>query len=120
MRNILAFCCLLHGVTTNFELNLLHTNDVHSRIEEFDKNGNTCIDEVCFGGVARMAQLIKDLRKDEKNVLLLDGGDQFQGTLWFSIYKGQAIARFMNYIKYDAMVGAMPRGVFRTMTTNIY
>ena len=95
MRNILAFCCLLHGVTANFELNLLHTNDVHSRIEEFDKNGNTCIDEVCFGGVARMAQLIKDLRKDEKNVLLLRWGSvsrnamvqYLQGTSYCKIYE---------------------------------
>lgn len=42
---------------------------------------------------------------DPNHTLLLDAGDQFQGTLWFNIYNGQEAARFMNEMKYDAMVG---------------
>ncbi len=59
------------------KLTILHTNDQHSRIEPFDvsytKNPNQ-------GGFARRASLIKKIRTEEKNVLLLDSGDIFQGT----------------------------------------
>ena len=92
-------------VRSDFELSVLHTNDVHARIEQFNKYGNLCDNTVnCFGGVARRHTVIEDIRKKEKNVILLDGGDEFQGTLWFIVYKGQAAVKFMNYSKYDAMV----------------
>ena len=107
MYIIFVLYCLAHNARANFSLTLLHTNDVHARVEEFDQNGNTCTSKQCFGGVARRAYVINELRKVEKNLLLLDAGDQFQGTLWFSVYKGLAIAKFMNYIKYDVMVGTI-------------
>ena len=107
MYILFALYCLVHNARANFSLTLLHTNDVHARVEEFDQNGNTCTNKQCFGGVARRTYVINELRKVEKNLLLLDAGDQFQGTLWFSVYKGLAIAKFMNYMKYDVMVGTM-------------
>jgi 5'-nucleotidase/UDP-sugar diphosphatase len=36
-------------------------------------------------------------------VLVLDAGDQFQGSLFYSTYKGKAAAEFMNGIGFDAM-----------------
>ena len=36
-------------------------------------------------------------------MLLLDGGDQFQGTLIFTVYKGTVAADLMNMLEYDAM-----------------
>ena len=107
MYILFALYCLIHTARGNFSLTLLHTNDVHARVEEFDQNGNICTNKLCFGGVARRAYVINELRKTEKNLLLLDAGDQFQGTLWFSVYKGLAIAKFMNYMKYDVMVSTM-------------
>ncbi|KAJ8389348.1 hypothetical protein AAFF_G00120560 [Aldrovandia affinis] len=80
------------------ELALLHTNDVHARIEE------TCSSKgLCFAGVARRFAKIRDVRSREANVLLLDAGDQFQGTVWFTYYKGAEAAYFMNKLGYDAM-----------------
>ncbi|XP_078001428.1 snake venom 5'-nucleotidase-like [Glandiceps talaboti] len=90
------------------ELAILHTNDLHARFEETNKYSGRCSDEdkleeKCYGGVARIATKVKELRSLHSNVLLLDGGDQFQGTLWFYNYKGKAASHFMNRIGYDAM-----------------
>ena len=58
----------------------------------------------CYGGVARRQTVIKRIRKTHPNVLLLDAGDQFQGTVWFTIYEGSASSFFMNQLSYDVMV----------------
>ncbi|XP_035534500.1 snake venom 5'-nucleotidase-like [Morone saxatilis] len=57
----------------------------------------------CFAGVARRATVINRIRSSQSNVLLLDAGDQFQGTVWFNYYKGAEAAHFMNKLRYDAM-----------------
>ncbi|CAM4694675.1 unnamed protein product [Leuciscus chuanchicus] len=88
---------------TEFELTLLHTNDVHARVEETNKDSGKCSKAPCFAGVARRFTIIKEVRTKEKNVLLLDAGDQFQGTVWFNFYKGEEAAHFMNKLGYDAM-----------------
>lgn len=46
---------------------------------------------------------ITEIRKAKTNTLLLDAGDQFQGTVWFNIYEGQEAAHFMNMLGYDAL-----------------
>lgn len=92
-----------------FKLTLLHTNDVHARFEASDKYGGPCAagkEDQCFGGVARRVTKVKEIRKSTENVLLLDGGDQFQGTLWFVYYKGNATSHFMEKVQYDAMVSS--------------
>lgn len=98
------------GAFADFELNILHTNDFHSRVEAINKFDSTCSAEEagkneCFGGVARMKTAI-DSRKAElkdANVLVLDAGDQFQGSLFYTTYKSAPIAEFMNGMGYDAM-----------------
>ena len=56
------------------KITILHTNDTHSHIDPFPadhpKNPN-------MGGAARRAAIIDSIRKEEKNVLLLDAGDIF-------------------------------------------
>ena len=86
----------------DFELTILHTNDVHAHIEQFNKYGSACMEDPneCFGGVARRHTVIEKFRNKTKNVILLDGGDEFSGTLWFTMYHGIAAAVFMNYSKY--------------------
>ena len=94
----------------DFELNILHINDLHSRIEAISKSDSTCSAEdaaanECFGGIARVKTAI-DARRAElsgKNVLTLDAGDQFQGSLFYTTYKSAPIADFMNQIKPDAV-----------------
>jgi 5'-nucleotidase len=61
----------------------------------------------CFGGMARVATLIERERAAAqaagRQVLVLDAGDQFQGSLFYSHYKGAAEAEVMNLMAYDAM-----------------
>ena len=92
-----------------FKLTILHTNDVHARIEQFNAFGSACTDNdaqegACFGGEARRMTKVTELKAQHTNVLLLDGGDRFLGTLWFTKYKGIADSFFMNRFPYDAMV----------------
>ncbi|PJI41461.1 MAG: multifunctional 2',3'-cyclic-nucleotide 2'-phosphodiesterase/5'-nucleotidase/3'-nucleotidase [Rhizobium sp.] len=98
------------GAFADFELNILHTNDFHSRVEAINKFDSTCSAEEagkneCFGGVARMKTAVDTRRAELKdtNVLVLDAGDQFQGSLFYTTYKSAPIAEFMNGIGYDAM-----------------
>lgn len=48
--------------------------------------------------------MLKRIRAQEKNVLLVSGGDVFTGTLWYQVYRGNATSRFMNELGYDAVV----------------
>ncbi|XP_067469649.1 snake venom 5'-nucleotidase-like [Thunnus thynnus] len=92
------------GRGSTFELTLLHTNDNHARIEETSVDSGKCpAGGPCFAGVARRFTKVSEIRKKEKNVLFLDAGDQFQGTVWFNYYKGAEAAYFMNKLGYDAM-----------------
>jgi 5'-nucleotidase len=80
-------------------LTVLHTNDVHSRIEPFPMDGGR---NQGLGGVAARARLINDIRAQEENVILLDAGDIFQGTPYFNIYKGEPEIKAMSAMNYDA------------------
>ncbi|CAG8437235.1 9854_t:CDS:2 [Scutellospora calospora] len=69
-----------------WNLTIIHTNDVHSHYDQINEAFTDCTMEQfeknrCFGGIARHKTIIDKLRKDNKNSLLLDGGDQFQETL---------------------------------------
>ncbi|KAG9493666.1 hypothetical protein GDO78_001511 [Eleutherodactylus coqui] len=101
---LLLLCGELCTLSASFEITILHTNDVHARVEQTNKDAGKCGTPAdCYGGVARRLTKINEIRATHKNVLLLDGGDQFQGTIWFNVYKGEEAAYFMNHLKYDAM-----------------
>ncbi len=81
------------------KITVLHTNDVHSHIDPFPMNDPKWAG---LGGVARRASLIRKIRAEEKNVLLLDVGDIFQGTPYFNMYGGEAELELMSDMGYDA------------------
>lgn len=81
------------------KLTILHTNDVHSRVEPFPMDGSR---NQGLGGAARRAALLKRIRLEEQNVLLLDAGDIFQGTPYFNLYGGEVEIKLMTAMKYDA------------------
>lgn len=81
------------------KLIVLHTNDVHSRIDPFPMDGSR---NQGLGGVAARSELIKQIRSEEEHVLLLDAGDIFQGTPYFNIYKGEPEMKAMAAMNYDA------------------
>ena len=89
-------------------ITILHTNDFHSRFEPISKFDSGCSAEdneagECFGGYARLVTAIADARSRNPNALLVDGGDQFQGSLFYTYYKGKAAAEMMNALQYDGM-----------------
>ena len=81
------------------KLTILHTNDMHSRIEPFPQDGRSFSG---LGGMARRAGLIEQIRKEEEHVLLLDAGDIWQGTPYFNLYDGELEFKLMTKMKYDA------------------
>lgn len=81
------------------KLTILHTNDQHSRLEPFPDDGGKYAGQ---GGVAERAALIRRIRQEEEQVLLLDAGDIFQGTPYFNLYKGEPEIKAMTMMGYDA------------------
>jgi len=70
-------------------LTILHTNDVRSHLDN----------------IAHRATKVTQIRNEvgTDNLLLVDAGDVFSGTPYFTLYQGQAGLWFMNYMDYDAM-----------------
>ena len=107
---ILAGLSVAAPVTAETTLHILHINDLHSRIAPINRFNSTCSAEddaagECFGGVARIATAV-DMKRAElegENVLVLDAGDQYQGSLFFTTYRGAAAGEFMEAIGFDAM-----------------
>ena len=96
------------GAAADFNLTILHTNDFHDRFEPISRFDSTCGAEdnaagECFGGSARLITAIEEARGRAENSILVDGGDQFQGTLFYTQYKGTMTAEFMNRLGYDGM-----------------
>jgi len=114
---ILLSCVLLLGLFSQpsiashdkvYEITILHTNDFHARFRPISKYDNNCSQKnnakgKCFGGTARLISAVEDARSRHSNTILLDGGDQFQGTLFYNLYKGKVAAEMMNKLGYDGM-----------------
>jgi 5'-nucleotidase len=112
-----AFIALMLGACAGeppapLKLTVLHTNDTHSRLQPVNAQSSTCTQAEfaqnrCFGGIARIATLIGQQKAEAtaagRQVLVLDGGDQFQGSLFYSHYKGAAELETMGQVGYDAM-----------------
>jgi 5'-nucleotidase len=78
-------------------ITILHTNDTHSQIDPLPANDANA----GKGGVARRATLVKRVRKENPNTLLVDAGDVLQGTPYFNFYKGEVEYKAMSAIGYD-------------------
>lgn len=96
--NLLPLDVLASNEKTD-KITILHTNDVHSRLESFPLDGSK---NAGLGGVAARAELIKKIRLESEHILLLDAGDIFQGTPYFNLYKGEPEIKAMSMMGYDA------------------
>ena len=79
---------------STFSLTILHTNDTHAHHDP-NNNGD--------GGDAREATVVQQIRAAVPNVLLMDAGDRFTGTLYHQQYHGQDNVQIMNALGYDVM-----------------
>ena len=83
------------------ELLVVHTNDTHSCIEPLSPLlADTA--QADKGGYLRRAALLRDLRREEPHLLLVDAGDFSQGSAYYSLYHGDVEVGLMNLIGYDA------------------
>ncbi len=111
LKTTISLAALLLGAQTAFadyQLTVLHTNDFHARFEPISKYDSGCGAEdnaegKCFGGSARLVTAVSEARSRSQNNILVDGGDQFQGTLFYTYYKGKLAAEMMNKLGYDGM-----------------
>lgn len=95
---LLALCLANQAFADRpIRITIVHSNDMHDHVQPTKIRGAN------YGGYARQATLIKQIRAQEKNVLLVNAGDMFQGTLYFNVYEGLAEAAYMNAVRYDAM-----------------
>ena len=81
-------------------ITILHTNDTHSQIDPVSESDKQWAGK---GGVARRATLVKRVRKENPNTLMVDAGDAFQGTPYFNFYKGEVEYKSMSLIGYDVV-----------------
>ncbi|KAI5718295.1 hypothetical protein M8J77_019154 [Diaphorina citri] len=91
--------------TGGYNLTIIHFNDFHARFEPVDvRTSGRCHkeDKNCIGGFARLYTLTTRLKETYPNSLVLNAGDVFTGTLWFSMFKWNVTATFMNMIPQDA------------------
>jgi len=88
---------LLKASAAGTVITILHTNDTHSQIDPLPANDANA----GKGGVARRATLVKRVRKENPNTLLVDAGDVLQGTPYFNFYKGEVEYKAMSAIGYD-------------------
>jgi 5'-nucleotidase len=102
-------CVAQPGSPSTFALTILHTNDLHGHIFPFAyiEAGRGKNEMPSVGGAARRATLVRKLRKEAKNpVLLVDSGDTFTRGPLTNAYEGIADAEAMNAVGYDlAAVG---------------
>ena len=105
---ILLFNFFAYANSLEKELTILHTNDMHSKLFGINQYESMCnINEKdtdkCLGGFDRIAYKVDEIKATNKNVLVLDSGDQFNGSMFHLIYNGLASAKLMNLVGYNAM-----------------
>ena len=118
---LLAFCSLLFACQPGnegqpFVLTLAHMNDTHSQFDPvnaelkgpiFGKQGETDTLYTRFGGYPRLLTMAKSFQADAlaKNqpILLLHGGDAWQGSGYFKLNEGMANAELLSQFGLDAM-----------------
>lgn len=83
------------------ELLILHTNDTHSRVEPIPA-ANSDPEYADKAGFVRRATLVKEMRKEEKDLLLFDCGDFSQGSPFYNMFRGEVEVKLMNAMGYDA------------------
>lgn len=84
------------------KLTLVHTSDTHSCIEPISKY-DINPEQADKGGFIRRVSLIKQLRQEHPDMLLFDCGDFSQGSVYYSMFQGDAEVELMNLMRYDAV-----------------
>lgn len=89
-------------------LEILHVNDIHAHFEEVNELLGRCKPtevevNACYGGAARMATKAKEVRAKEGNVIFLNAGDYYQGSMWHTLFGYEAMLEMGNLMNYTAL-----------------
>ena len=90
-----------------FELSIIHINDFHARFVQTSVSSAACVEgteDTCVGGIARVYTVVRELVSTRPNAVFLNAGDNFQGTIWYTKFKWNVTAHFMNMLPHDALV----------------
>ena len=108
IRTVAFLLCVLPCFATapdRAHLTILSTTDLHGNIYPFDYNSN----KPDARGLARVATVVKQIRRENPNLLLVDSGDTIQGTP-LTFYHGKIdnilpdpMMSVMSAMGYDAM-----------------
>lgn len=113
IATVLAISVSFSSVIGEFDLVILHNNDMHGRFEETERNSGTCKEQnrnkTCVGGMARTAYVVRKFRQAAADgtgpeVLFLNAGDTYVGTTWYSLYTYNISTEFLNALDPDAIV----------------
>jgi 5'-nucleotidase len=102
---LLASCALTPD-GGKYSLNVIHTNDVHSSYGGFTSENRICYEPVCeggSGGSVRLQRAVRAVRQTTPDAILLDAGDEFQGTLFWTLHKAAPITEIIDRIGYTAI-----------------
>lgn len=80
---------------TTFDVRIVHTNDIHARVEEDDYN------QVI--GMDRLSGIAQTFVEGSDGSLILDSGDLFHGQSIATLVKGESVAKLVKACGYDAM-----------------
>ncbi len=87
------------------QISIVQLNDIHAYLDlhqEVFREGDHNIYRKA-GGYARIATLIKEIRDEKGEILVLDNGDTFHGTYPVVETKGKAIVPVLKALEVDAM-----------------
>lgn len=107
--------CLYEGESPDLtgqdvRMTFMHTSDVHSRILPYEHDPLYTEEQLGllpgrgrYGGIARMAYVVKRERQKAGRSLWLDSGDLFQGAPIFNLFRGEPEVRAISMAGVDAM-----------------
>ncbi|VEI29474.1 2':3'-cyclic-nucleotide 2'-phosphodiesterase [Haemophilus parainfluenzae] len=105
--SLFAFSAISTAMAQEVNIKILGTSDIHGRVVPWSYGADV---EDKSGSYAQIATYVKDVRKNNKNVVLVDVGDAIQDNQVDvfakdkKYYKDHPIPKVLNEMKYDVFV----------------
>ena len=105
--SLFAFSAISTAMAQEVNIKILGTSDIHGRVVPWSYGADV---EDKSGSYAQIATYVKDVRKNNKNVILVDVGDAIQDNQVDvfakdkKYYKDHPIPKVLNEMKYDVFV----------------
>ena len=107
-RLFLVGLFLGHKAECQLHLTIGHMNDIHAHFEENNEYPGRCnelqaAEGNCYGGTSRLFNAVQELNSTKENFMLLNAGDYYAGTIWYTIFHYEPMIEFSNMLNYTAM-----------------